>query len=109
MTEMIERVAKAMQADDGSPCISRLKFDLCRSGDGCICRSLARAAIEAMREPTLDMIEEGAFVSHDGDDIVGRSRAKVCYRAMIDQALAELGPQRDAGTADEHGVPRAEE
>lgn len=50
---------------------------------------IGRAAIKALCEPTEAMIEEGAFLSLEGDDIVGRQRARNCYRAMIDAALGE--------------------
>lgn len=65
---MIERVAKALEASTGS------------------WNDAARAAIEAMRAPTFDMMAEGVsqWVTHDDaeEDVDG------IWSAMIDAALA---------------------
>jgi hypothetical protein len=72
MSEMIDRVAFALFARTGGTADewSRTNPD--------VCRSMARAAIEAMREPT-DAMRHAAFdegsISLNG------------YRAMIDAAL----------------------
>jgi hypothetical protein len=77
MNEMVERVARAL-------------LDSCRTGnitrvDGA--RLMARAAIEAMREPTTAMIE--AEPPDDGEFSKGNSaaHAKAFWQAMIDEAL----------------------
>ncbi len=62
MSDMIERVAKAICGPE----------DPCRL-------DLARAAIEAMREPTDAMC--GAW------DVGDTPEAKPCWQAMIDEAL----------------------
>lgn len=63
--DMVEKVADAietaMASDDNSP------------------SDLARAAIEAMREPTLAMAQEGAWAGHE--------TVEASWRAMIDAAL----------------------
>lgn len=50
----------------------------------CECRLAARAAIEAMREPSEAMLAAGDYVALDGDV------SKKMWRAMIDAALGEL-------------------
>lgn len=88
MTSMIERVARAIMDDDGSPCISKLKFKLCKEPDGCICRSLARSAIEAMREPTEEMVRMGMTALPNSTP--GRhQKTGWVWDAMIDAALKE--------------------
>ena len=75
MTDMIERVAKAMQADyrkvmGGAPNIQTF-------------RKWAKIAIAAMRDPTEDMLD--AFGPFRLTDRFGQPE----YRAMIDAALEE--------------------
>jgi len=71
MTEMVERVAKALWQDRWPDqewnVLQRLNY-----------MGHARAAIEAMREPDIDMVQAG-----------WDARGEVCerYRAMIDEAL----------------------
>ena len=70
MTEMIERVARAIAQ--------------CLNEPGqCSYSDIARAAIEAMREPTEAMIKEGAYGS--GEDSAGVACG--AWKAMIDEAL----------------------
>jgi hypothetical protein len=88
MSEMVERVARALRNNKAS--LSNPEAD-----------ALARAAIAEMREPTADMVSAGMLA--EGTTLPAE------YRAMIDQALVELGPLRPAGSADLHKVPRAEE
>lgn len=83
---MVERVAAA---------IAKLGADGCEVTDGggsiaacvgpCRCREFARAAIQAMREPTWKMKEAGA-------DSYGQGRSWTgTWQAMIDAALKEAG------------------
>ncbi|QUT07966.1 hypothetical protein KFK14_11570 [Sphingobium phenoxybenzoativorans] len=57
----------------------------------------ARAAVEAMREPTDNMVEAGCFVDDLRSDRPGGSKAydehwmNCSYRAMIDAILTEEG------------------
>jgi len=67
MTEMVERVALAISGGDDPASILAIH------------RSRARAAIEAMREPTKEMLDAGMI--HCGVDL----RSEYC--AMIDEAL----------------------
>lgn len=102
MTGMIERVAKAIyEADD--PWSSAFEWPVMgserQSADEY--RRIAKAAIEAMREPTETMLDAG-YVSQlpdnwpnpwpaDGNGAELTSeyvRAHTAYRAMIDAALA---------------------
>lgn len=90
MTTMIERVARAIYED--------------RNGRGCApwgrltkahqepYLSDARAGIEAMREPSAKMLDEGfrALISGDDDALdTSTSDAIKCWRAMIAAALKE--------------------
>ncbi len=89
MNEMVERVARALWVGEAGP--NEMAF----------CRKKARAAIEAMREPTdamitamrdisYDLVEQGriwdeydsdpAMLAHDAPD--------KAWRTMIDAALA---------------------
>lgn len=68
---MIDRVAYAVQVADDEVGI-------------CAARVIARAAIEAMREPTGGMQDAGNSAYHDNDRSIGAA-----WRAMIDKALAE--------------------
>jgi hypothetical protein len=73
MSEMVERVAKAiMTANEQS---TGLKFSD-------LCRDMARAAIEEMREPVPGMRSAGADVAGNSED-----GAAIIWRAMIDEAL----------------------
>lgn len=80
MSEMIERVAKVI-AD------ARVAWER-PSGD--LWAYVARAAVEAMREPTAEMIRDGMIAcatSIEGQTAT-RLQAERCYRAMIDTALS---------------------
>jgi hypothetical protein len=76
MSEMIERVARALCKADG---VDRCIYPDC----GCPHEYRARAAIEALREPTPAMIEAGIQC---GD---GYGSQPGTWQAMIDQALKE--------------------
>jgi hypothetical protein len=80
MSEMVERVARAIQAQSGhQPATdegwNRPENTLSVQNF----RRMAKAAIEAMREPTEDMIQAGI------DGPVGDTEGK--WQAMIDEAL----------------------
>jgi hypothetical protein len=84
MSEMVERVAKALSIVDGN------HPDACSNDEEEIPAwklyvKDARAAIEAMREPTEAMLNEavGALDSHN----VGSHEANIVWQAMIDEAL----------------------
>jgi hypothetical protein len=91
--EMIERVARAMEnAYQCRACGALIRGE--RPGEPCCERPSwveaspelkARAAIEAMREPTEDMVSEAVGRNEE----LGRVTAESAYRAMIDAALAE--------------------
>lgn len=108
MSEMIERIARAIRAanalDDEGPYVgfkdAERRFDA----------RLARAAIEAMREPTDDMLEQcyGMSTSGDGDGgcYADKRDAKELWQRMIDEALnVPSTDARPAGAA--HGTARA--
>lgn len=75
MNEMIERVAKAIWSDywDGEGCSWAEMEESSRQ----TALSMARAAIEAMREPTEAMLEAQ----------FGQPSPADCWRAMIDAAV----------------------
>lgn len=81
MSEMIERVAKAIFADryPGEDWKDYQKRDYCGH---------ARAAIEAMREPTEAMMAAVDCAGVKAEWLSGKAWA-AGYRAMIDAALSE--------------------
>lgn len=100
MMDMVERVARAMK-----PTTAKLVDRLISMGaDQSEAIALlplpeARAAIEAMREPTEAMLKAGASVEvprgHGGDDWneeIGDYEAESAYTAMIDAALTKKSP-----------------
>ncbi len=87
MSEMIERVAAAVNRSahcDWRP-------ETCNAGV-CQCKVLARAVIEAMREPTERMIEDGMWSRSQSGRYSPRDIATTIYNAMIDAALNEKPP-----------------
>lgn len=84
MSEMIERVAEAIfqrwvKDGEGEP----LPLEEMTEGTQRMYRGSARAAIEAMREPPISMLEAGAEGS--GEDSIYVARR--VWDAMIDEAL----------------------
>jgi hypothetical protein len=99
MTEqsMVERVARAIwvaREMGFSPRLRRMEPDDIdmSTGTWATCLAQARAAIEAMREPTAGMLRYGA--QHIPDT---QHNTEVCaldvYQAMVDTALATPGGQ----------------
>lgn len=97
---MIERVAKAISRSiplDGSHWHSQHGHDFPRQyseREQNIIRGIARAAIEAMREPTEMMSRAGmksiqAWEDNDPNGILMDFRELSCWRAMIDAALSQ--------------------
>jgi len=85
VSEMIERVARAIAQN---PPYERTEY---RDSGPVIVRdfeSTARAAIEAMRKPTVEMIAVGSWASHGGGE-VGSFGARNAYDCMIDAALKD--------------------
>lgn len=89
---MVEKVARAMVAADSGPAGSALfEVHLREFGDGY--RSAARAAIEAMREPTAVMAEAGLTVFSELDGACSSEFVlNEVHKAMIDAALKETNP-----------------
>lgn len=89
--DMVEKVARAIaQEYSGIPNYDWTAFE----GE-------ARVAIEAMREPTEEMIRAGGLVQvgrSDGDEDynapLGGYEAELAYAAMIEAALKPLPPDR---------------
>lgn len=77
MSEMIERVARAIDPAAFSYDAIRWYWELWAEKRQQKARENAAAAIEAMREPTDEMVEEGA----------GRGNVRVTWSMMIDEAL----------------------
>ena len=50
-------------------------------------RAKAKVAIEAMRKPTEAMIDKGGFTYSTGDGMILDDAAKECWQTMIDEAL----------------------
>ncbi|OAH41851.1 hypothetical protein AX777_21300 [Sphingobium yanoikuyae] len=93
MSEVIERVARAMQADAGEPA-DELYWSTPGTGAG-IWRTLAAAAIRAMRDPSDAILD----VMHDRIQILVDPAKRTAdiqndrdlWQAMIDAALVGEG------------------
>jgi hypothetical protein len=98
MSEMIERIARVLC--DGN--WDAASFKETASGDEPeeqreYWREKARAAIEAMREPTEEMLTAGSPYCVDSlapDYKSGREDAGHCFRAMIDAALSPVSDEK---------------
>lgn len=86
---MVEKVARAMAARDSGPEGSSLfKTHWGEFGDGY--KESARTAIEAMREPTEQMVLPGFDALMELDARTGEDYGiESIWRAMIDAALSE--------------------
>ena len=81
MSEMVERVAKAIYAlQFGKPWAGNFSQD-----DARVC---ARTAIEAMRQPTEEMEIEGLNANPRGPSVYPDYDAKRIWSSMIDVALS---------------------
>lgn len=81
MSDMITRVAKAICVASGHP------WEFAGSGYRETCIDFARAALDAMREPTPEMVSAGmGEVPEDGSEYEDVEDA---WRAMIDAALSQ--------------------
>lgn len=89
MSEVVERVARALfEADCQIGDTPIVKWELAPEYEREEYRHLARAALEALREPTEGMVEAGADAADaSGWAVDAISGAKTAYRAMIDEAL----------------------
>lgn len=83
--EMVERVARAIQASRGP----KENWDFVTQATCDLWRADARAAIAAMREPNEGQLY-AAHKATGGDILVGESRE--VWHAMIDAALADNTP-----------------
>lgn len=89
MSEMVERVAKAI-FDRGS--VLQKPWEEADDGHREFYRSLARAAIEAMREPTeamVDVVAPSLFLPGVTTPKSERRTASSIFTGMIDAALKE--------------------
>lgn len=77
MSEIVKRVAEALKLKRAEKIAQPLSS---------LYEDMAKAAIEAMREPTEQMIDDGSWVEATGE-IVGKYAAKECWHEMIDAAL----------------------
>jgi hypothetical protein len=86
MSEMIERVAKAIwdQERKQPDCGHRPDWEVLNVTAADAYRAKAKAAIEAMREPTDQMIDDGYEAGGYTPD---PSDVPAAFRAMIDAAL----------------------
>lgn len=96
---MIERVALAISIEDECGLAIRGRRALCDDPEAqepspapCRCRSVARAAIEAMREPTPAMIAAGDWNPWEG---TSESFAEIGWKYMIDAALTPPQPKNE--------------
>lgn len=92
MSDMVEKVARAiwaLQRDTDCNDYDKLWDGPCSAKE--IARDMARAAIEAMREPTEDMLEAGTNAVDDGETYSCRAKAEGVYYGMLSAALSPKG------------------
>jgi hypothetical protein len=95
VSEMIERVAKAIAKHEGAIIDDKdWNGPLLADRGRVMFRAVAKVAIEAMREPTIEMVEsidiEGETDAGGGINAtysIGSEEAKKVWQAMIDAAL----------------------
>lgn len=110
---MIEKVGMAIVRDDGCGLMVGGELVFCDDESApsevrqsaCRCKSAARAAIEAMREPTRDVFLAGATARHSqacdgGYGVVGHLNAETAWKAMIDAALQSADPPMTMSPSD---------
>jgi hypothetical protein len=85
---MVERVARALFEEEWDDKSSE-PWERAEEDERAAWRKSARAAIEAMREPTGVMIAQGSWAS-DGRNEIGSTGAKNAWRKMIDAALTDM-------------------
>lgn len=94
MTNLLSRVTTAIQDNmvERVTTVLHEKFGVqCGLNERAMWRPIARAAIEAMREPTEHMIGEGFRPAYTRSV----EAPAVVWRAMIDSALSPLQPQSE--------------
>jgi hypothetical protein len=91
MSEMVERVARVLCADENwREIVAPDKLPAYVDAHWRSCIPAARAAIEAMRDLPAPMVRAGAAVL-SGSNVAGRTRR--VWSAVIDAALAEGSPE----------------
>lgn len=97
--DMVERVARAIYEHQNGP-KGGVWWGVDESARTSVWYPLASAAIEAMREPTDEMLLEGADKARNFTSANGPyPRTRAVWLSMIDAALA--GQQNDKGGGDE--------
>lgn len=87
---MVERVARAIAMDGGWELPNDMTLPYTPNSRIGKAMSSARAAIEAMREPTAGMKRAGMVaLNSSGVDNVYETDAPECFTSMIDAALKE--------------------
>lgn len=81
---IIERVARAICRSDGTDPSVMITIDGIEAPVWTLCANAARAAIEAMREPTPEMVKAGLRCGDTGPE-----PALSVWRDMIDAAIQE--------------------
>jgi hypothetical protein len=94
MSEMVERVAEAIVAEMAQQTRMSAPTNAALSKSAI---EVARAAIEAMREPTSEMSEAAFQIEASGHS--QRTLLEAGWRAMIDAALDPMDCVREAGKA----------
>lgn len=84
MYEMLDRVARAICCPDGCKGDTGSGNPCYISGEDAMAMRQARAAIQAMREPTYEMVDAGLLANLEIQDGIPAENA---WRAMIREAL----------------------
>lgn len=80
--EMIERVAKVLNPFNSDACTC-IECNIMRQNEKLAAIELAKAVIEAMKEPTEAMLDAGANYVEEGSSVIG------CWENMIEAALKD--------------------
>lgn len=86
MSDMIERMARALMSVNGTGCDVREGCENASEGL-CACRRDARAAMSAFREPSTAMLIAGVKAMRNPDLDVTEKELALGWRAMISKAM----------------------
>lgn len=90
MSNMVEKVARAIN-DALVPRFGAQNWQAIDENARNSFREQARAAIEAMREPTEEMLQAGTNAVDDGETYSCRAKAEGAYYDMLSAALSPKG------------------
>ena len=87
MSEMVERVAKVLFAENDDAAYFGMPFDLLSPGMKEHWEKLARKAIATMRDPTDEMIYAADLLCKEIDGVSVPAIPELAWEAMVDESL----------------------